>query len=209
MVGGNISPWNSLEQWSSTAFLIGGVILIGSAALAGYDVINGTDVRLPLGQAFIGAGWAVALIGLLGLYPRLADRSRWLARAAAAFTVIGILGYGVMSVVSFAAFAGFLGSELETIAPLFLPVVLIGTLLTFPLMSAASFRTDTYSQPVNILLLAPPVIFLVNVFTPTPAEVVFVIVVALIIVYVTLGYRLRTEARSSGYTEPTHRTATK
>lgn len=74
MPSNGIIPWESLERSSSKLFLLGAVILAFNAGIVFYDVIEGTELRLPLGQVFVGTGWAAAPLGTLGVYPDLADR---------------------------------------------------------------------------------------------------------------------------------------
>lgn len=178
-------------------FLFGAVILIGAAVVALHDATRGTEMALPVGQAFIGAGWTALLVGLLGLYPRLADRSRWLSRAGLLFTVIGIVGYVVMTALSVAVFTNIVAGELESYAILFLPLVAVGSFLAFPLIAIAILRSGVYSRTVGVLLFGPTAIFLANVLTGgnSPWSLVAVIV-AQIVVYGTIGYLLRTDGVS-------------
>lgn len=195
--------WRKFERWSATAFLVGVVMFVVTAGFNAADVVGGSGhMRLPLKQAFVGAGWTAGLIGLLGMYPKLADRSRWLVRAGAVFTVIGIIGYAVMTVVSLAVFTGILEGSLDSFAPMFLPPVLVGSVLTFPLFSVVSLRSDALSRTLGLLLLGPSIIFVVNVLTPTPPSVVLGIVSGLSLVYFAIGYRLRTETGPTGRGEP-------
>lgn len=190
--------WDVLERWSSTAFLVGGVMFVVTAGFNAADVAGGAGhTRLPLKQAFIGVGWTVGLVGLLGLYPDLVDRSRRLIRAGVVFTVIGILGYALMTVVSLAAFAGILESGLDSLAPAFLPPVLVGSVLTFPLFGAVVLRSGARSRALGALLLGPPLLFVANVLTPTPPSVVLGVVGGLTLVFFGIGYLLRTETAPS------------
>lgn len=191
-----VIPWKRLERLSVTMFLLGAGLLIINSGILVYDVIEGTELRLPLGQVFIGAGWAAVLVGMLGMYPRLADRRPWLARASALFAGIGIFGYTLMAVTHVAAVAGIPDSTLEPFVPVFFLPVLVGTFVAFPLFAATSLLTGAYSRPISILLVAPPVTFVVNVLTGPSAESILGVVVALVVVFATIGYLLRTDGGS-------------
>lgn len=185
-------------------FLAGAVILVGAAAIVLYDVFQGTEIRLPYGQVFVGAGWTAVSLGLLGLYRDLRARNLWLGRVSAALAVIGVLGYGVMTVLFAAAALGVLPeSTLEGLTPVFLPGVLVGTFLAFPVAAVGSLLADVQPRAVGVLLFAPPVIFVTNVLTGSNPESIFGVLVALILLYGTLGYLLRSGAPSTERQQPT------
>jgi hypothetical protein len=55
----------SFEAWRVPAFLLGGVLFVANAALVAANIASGTqDPALTLGQAFVGAGWTCAFVGL-------------------------------------------------------------------------------------------------------------------------------------------------
>lgn len=185
-------------------FLAGAAILVGAAAIVLYDVFQGTELRLPYGQVFVGGGWTAVSLGLLGLYRDLRTRNRWLGRVSAALAVIGVLGYGVMTVLFAAAALGVLPeSTLEGLTPVFLPGVLVGTFLAFPVAAVGSLLADVQPRAVGVLLFAPPVIFVTNVLTGSNAESIFGVLVALILLYGTLGYLLRTGTPATERQQPT------
>lgn len=195
-------PLATLERWSSTAFLAGALMFVVAAGFNAADVMGGVGhTRLPLKQAVISAGWVAASVGLLGLYPALADRSRRLSRAGAVFTVIGILGYAVMGVLSLADYVGVLGTGFESYAIVFFPPVLVGSLLTFPLFGVASLRSNAHSRTLGLLLPGPTLLFVANMLTPTPPSVVLVVVSGLVVVCFGIGYVVRTEDVTAGRTE--------
>lgn len=191
-----------LRELSPALFLLGAVIFAGNVVILAYDVATGAELRLPLGQAFVGAAWAAGNVGLLGLYSELVERKRWLTRAAAVCAVIGAVGYGVMGVVSLALFADLVAGSLDSLAQFFLPPVLVGTALSFPLFAIASLWTGVHSRPVGVLLFAPPAIFVANVASGPAPETILVVVVALALVWGTIGYLLRNEVSPTGRAEP-------
>jgi len=159
------SIWSPLELWRATAFLLAGMILAINAAIVAAEVVAGVENWRTLGQIFVGAGWTAAFIGLLGLYPGLADRSRWLSRAGAFFAVIGAIVFAVMGVASVGYYTGILAGDMTALVPLFLPGVVLGSILGFVTISVASLRTDVYSQTVGVLLLIPPTLVILNLIT--------------------------------------------
>lgn len=198
--------WEALERWSPTAFVVAGVMFAAAAAVVVVAILAGGWGRLALvAEACMGAGWISGLVGLLGLYPALADRSRWLARASAVFAGIGLVAFAVLVVVSLAAFTA--GSRPDTFPvpqAVILPGMLSGTVLAFVSFSIASLRSDVHSRIASILLLVPTALFLTNAFVlpmfvePTQSglaqpEVALGFASAVALAMLAIGSRLRTE----------------
>jgi len=188
----------SLEQRRSTMFLIGGLIVLLDVAPVAANIVTGVDDWLILGQAFVGAGWTAALVGLLGLYPELSDGSRWLSRAGAVFAVVGVITFSVMAVASLLYYAGIPAGEYEAIGMLFLPGVLIGSVLGFLLFGVASLRTGVHSRAVGVLLFVPPLLVVTNVLRfiagMKSATITLGIVIGDALAMLGIGYVLRTES---------------
>lgn len=157
--------WRSLELWRASAFLLAGIILAINAVIVAAEIVVGIERWRVLGQIFVGAGWTAAFIGLLGLYPGLADGSRWLARAGALFAAIGAVVFTVMGLASVVFYVGIVDGSLTTLVPLFLPGVIIGSVLGFVSISAASLRADVHSRTLGLLLLLPPTLVILNLLT--------------------------------------------
>lgn len=196
--------WESLEGWSATAFLVAGVLFlvnVGILAILG-GVADMLSLSRELGQVFVGAGWTAALIGLLGLYPGLADRSRWLARAGAACAAIGTVVFAAMAVVMFVFVTGIVNGDFATLVPIFLPGVFVGSVLGFVLFAAASLRAGVHSRAFGVLLLIPAVIVVTNILVGANGMGSLLstigIVVALVVVHSTIGYLLRTGGAHAG-----------
>lgn len=190
--------WSGLERWRSTAFLIGGLLLVADAAWLAGNIATGGEKYLMTGQFFVGTGWAAALLGLLGVYPSLADRSRWLSRAGAVCTAIGVVTFAVMAVIISAELLGILPFAYESVGSAFIPGVIIGSVLGFLLFSVAIFRTGEYSQSFGLLLLAPPVLVLGNIIRfilGNASEMVTLgVVIADALVILLIGYYLRRQS---------------
>lgn len=202
-----------LETWDARAFFGGGVMFVVAAALNVFALVTGAErVSLMVGEAFIAAGWFGGLVGLLGVYPVLADRSRWLTRAGAVFAVIGAVTTVVLAVGSLVAFvqSGGVGDLPVPFVFLF-PGLVLGSLLAFVSFGVASLRSDVHSRTVGVLLLVPALVFFTNFFVlpvvggtgPAPPETIFGVTSALALAMLAIGYVLRTGDVSAGGVEPT------
>lgn len=202
----NKQQWRLFEQWSATAFLIGGLLMVIDGALVVANIATGAEHWMLLGQAFVGAAWTAALIGLLGLYPGLADRRKWLSRVGAVLAVIGVVTFAVMAIASLAFYAGIPDGEFTALVPFFLPGVLLGSVLAFLLFGIATLRTGASSRTVGILLLILPLIVLTNFFLGVSgiesAAITLGIVIGDALVMLALGYVLRTETAPVDHAEP-------
>lgn len=151
MIGASTSQWDSIEQWGPTLFLVGGGLLAGHAAMSGVHAF--TDVTTPP-DAFVTTGHLVALVGLLGLYPVLAGRTRRLARAAGGVAAVALASWFVMTVTRFLELAGVVSSLGDALPEAFFLVVLASTILTYVLFGVATLRVDS-SRTVGLLVLVP------------------------------------------------------
>lgn len=199
--------WGWLEQWSATAFLVGGLLMVVDAVLVGLNIITGAEHFLLLGQAFVGTAWTVALLGLLGLYPGLANRSRWLSRAGAVCAVIGVVTFATMAVAVLFYYAGIPAGEYSDIGMFFLPGVIVGSVLGLISFSAASLRTGVPSRTIGILLLVPPILVVTNILRfiagMESVSITLSVVIADAIAMLAIGYLLRSSPKPTDRTEPT------
>lgn len=162
MVGVSTNHWGRIERWKGLAFMLGGLIFVVDTALVALHLFAGTEPG-PLGQGFVGAAWTASFVGLLGLYPRVAERTRRLAQAAAVFAVIGVVVMAAMAAISFAYALGVLGGDPGQYAMYFLPGVFLGVVFGFGLFAVACLRTGAYPGRVAGLLLVLPLTFLFNI----------------------------------------------
>lgn len=185
----------SLERWSATAFLVGGLLMVVNAAFVAANVVTGADRFLVVGEVFVGAAWAVALLGLLGLYPGLADRSRWLSRGGAVCAVIGVVVFTILAGLSVYYYTAAVPLE-DIDTAVFIPGVIIGSVLGFVLFSAAVLRTDVYPRLVGILLLVPATLVVTNILRfiagYEAATITLAVVVGDALAMLAIGYLLRT-----------------
>src|SRR6056297_1577926 len=93
----NKRQWSVLESWSTTLFsLSGGLFVVFAALWAAYAF---TGLSSEIVQDVVGpAGWSAAFVGLLGLYPAIADQNPRLATAGAIFAVLGLIGGTIATV---------------------------------------------------------------------------------------------------------------
>lgn len=203
---GRTGMWAGLERRTATAFGIGGLLMAVDAALVAANIVTGTERFLFLGQGFVGAAWTAALLGLLGLYPRLADRSRWLSRAGAVFAVIGVVTFAAMALSVLVYAVGIPNGDYEAISTLFIPGVLVGSVLGFVTFSLAGLRSAALPRIVGVLLLVPAALVAANIIRFAAGNesvvVTLVIVVGDALAMFALGVVLRNgtppPARGSG-----------
>lgn len=189
--------WDSLERWSATLFLVAGVLLVIFGALLGVEAF--TERSAPE-DIFGPPGYAIAFVGLLGLYPTLADRSRLLARAGAVIAAVAVAGWMAITVLAFFELAGVLPpvEELGALGAAALAPTGLGMILGYPLFSIASLWSGAHSRALGLLLFAPTVIFVVVFAVVAPLGVAeswgpFVAGSAQAVAHLAIGFVLRTE----------------
>lgn len=204
MVIGNSTHWDAVERWSPTLLLAGGALLVGHAAVNGVEAF--TDLAPPP-DVFVTTGHLVALVGLLGLYPVLVDRTPRLARAACAVATVPLAAWFVMTVTQFLTVAGVVSSITDVLPEAFVVVVPVSTILTYVLFGVSTLRVGGDSRTAGLLVLAPAallVVFLVaSVVTGASAVLGLVIGGGLALSMLALGYTLRTWDRPAEHTAPT------
>lgn len=209
-------PWQTLESWSPTAFLVAGTLLavfvVLSSASAWTDVLGQGAL---VGAAVVGSGISglvVAVVGTLGLYPRLRATAPWLSRAGLG-ALAGALT-GILVVVGTLAVVG--PPEYPGDVPAFVPPVFIlsGLLIMVGIatFAAASIRTSTPSRRVGVLLVVPVVVLLWHyaVLAAVGSQHIFEAIDYTIIstAFLAVGYLLRTESVSTTDSEQVHESPT-
>jgi len=192
-----------------TLFLVAAGFFLINAVIVVSGITTGSErMTTLLGETFNAAGWAVALVGLLGLYPGVADRNRWLSRAGAVCATIGVVVFTILSLLSFAFYVRIIEGSIQNLAPLILPGVILGGVLSFLLFGVSSLRTGAHSRVIGALLLVPPLIVVLNIFRGAagfgPQYFLLGIVSGLFVVMLGIGVRLRS---SSSPTHPTETTS--
>jgi len=158
MVSVTGSQWDSIERWSPTLFIAGGSLLVGHAVLLGVQAFS--NLTTPP-DVFGPAGHLVALVGLFGLYPALADRMPSAARVAGVVAAVALVGWAAVTVARFLGVAGVVSSVSDVLPGAFIAIVFASTIIAYVLFGAAVVRVDDGSQVVGPLVLAPAVLLVV------------------------------------------------
>lgn len=156
MVGDDGVP-GLLDGRSSTLFLAAGALMVAFAANTGLETFTGTSY--PIVQNTVGpAGFLLGVLGLLGLYPVLADRTPTLARVAAAVALVPAAGWSIIVVGSVGETAGLLPGLAGPLAVI--PILAIGgTVLTYTLFGVTTLRAGVYPSVLGVLMLVPAAMF--------------------------------------------------
>lgn len=162
----DMTPWSVLESWSSTAFLVAGGLLFAFVVLTGITAFTGLlagTKRALVGAVLVGSGLfglLIAVVGLLGLYPRLRDPAPRLSQVGTGALIAALTG--VLFVVGTIAVVG--PPEAPGDVPSFVPPVFIlsGSLimLGYAVFAIASIRTHTPSRRIGLLLTIPGIVLL-------------------------------------------------
>lgn len=189
--------WETLESWRAMLFIIAGVVFAGDLTILLYNLAVGTESQyLTVGQGLIGTAWACSFLALLGFYPKLSERSKWLPRIGGVLAAIGLITNVVMAVISFGVAAGVVSGGLDQYVPFFLPGVFLGIVFGFGLYGIATLRTAIYSQRVGALFLILVATFLTNLGTGiagyNPLVKIIGVVAVLVLANLALGYTVRT-----------------
>jgi len=198
--------WATLEQWSPKLYLFAGVLLVGYAVLNGITAF--TDVAYVTVEDVVGpAGLLLGFVGLLGLYPTLADGRPILARAGAVCVSLGAVGFFGITMIGFAVLAGVASA---TVPAVMLFPVAVGMIPGYLSFSLASLRVGERFRPVGLLLLVPAVVFAAMLSQPfvystlgmfsesTMAWSNFAISGGQAVAHLAIGYVLRARSSQAG-----------
>lgn len=191
--------WESLERWSPRLFLVGGVLFLLGAV--NDSSIYFAEVSNPeaLSVVFLMSGFLAAVIGLVGLYPRLVDRSPRLAQISLGSVVLGVIGMLVLAIL---AVVSLVVSSVNLFESGIVPLVALPTGLllvaAFLLFGTAILRTAMFPRSVGVLLLAEVVLMVLVIAGPTETldRGVFLVGAKLLhfIILVSIGYLLRSRS---------------
>lgn len=186
--------WNRLEARSGTFFLVAGALVAVYAGLHGLEAA--TDMVLePNPFEF---GYVLGFLGLLGVYPAVADESPWLARIGGGAAVLGVIGLSAFTAVHLAQLAGVLHPTQPTWFGVFGLFALTGFVVGYLSIGVATLRATDRSRMVGALLLAPGIIVVVMVVQIlmgwTSQEQAFVISAGEAMAHLAIGATLRTDA---------------
>jgi hypothetical protein len=145
-----------LARWSPALFLAGGGLVVGHAAVNGVEAFT---TNTPPPDVFGPAGYLLAVVGLLGLYPALVERTPRLARAAATVAAVPLAGWVVVLTVTLGEFAGVVAPVSASLPGWFLAVHLATLLLVYVLFGVAGLRSGGHLRTVGGLLLVAPALW--------------------------------------------------
>ncbi|QLG51069.1 hypothetical protein [Natrinema halophilum] len=187
--------FKSLDGKSSTLFLLGGGLLVVFAANTALRTFVGTS--FPPVQGLIGpAGFFFGGVGLLGLYPALANRTSQLARAAVVVAVIPVVGWPVIILRGIATQV--IGITLPEVLAALPMVVIASMLLAFASFGIASLQAGIHSRITGVLLLIPATGFLLLITNAAPH---FVIDIGHAVGYLGVGFTLQSTGIPTDSTE--------
>lgn len=201
----------SIERRTGTLFLVAGAMFFIFAAMWGVEAFMN---RSAPKNVFGPAGFAFAFLGMLGMYPALADRSRRLAGLGAIVAIVGVVGAAANSL----SYIGWW--VLPTVVPDPNTVALVGGMvvgmvlgqfLGYISFGVASMRAGVHSRAVGLLLVAVPTVLAVMIATvatgyagPGSATVLGSVQALL---HLAIGYTLRKDGvptdRATPSVEPT------
>ena len=155
-MGTIINHWSSLERWSPKLFLIGGALVIGHAAIRGVEAL--TDL-VPPPDVFGPLGYLIVFFGLLGLCRTLLEQTPKIARLYTAVTAITLVGWIVISAVTFAGVSGILSPQSSILPGGFYIVHILMVVLTYVMVGVSSLHAGVHSRTTGFLLLLPALLF--------------------------------------------------
>lgn len=184
--------WNPLKQWSPRLFLLGGVFILVFALHNGMVYLTDATFQDWVYPSVL-LGRLAVLLGIAGLSVQIANRNprvgklgRVVVAVAVGFT-IGLLVLGPLEM------AGVFSTPLIGMVGLGTVVL---SVITYALFGVAILRTRAYSPQIGGLLLAAAVallaLFVGLMVLPTRLAGA-VGEGALFVLFVSIGYRLRTE----------------
>lgn len=186
----------ALERWRPSLFLAAGGILVFYAAFNGLWAF--TDMVPEVNGLEI--GYVLGFLGLLGMYPTLADRSPWTVRLGAVAAVCGVVAISFISANSLAQLSGLITGTLPGWSVLrFLP--LVGFVFGYLLFGVAALRSDVYPKSVGVLVSIPGlivVLMLVHIVVGyASAETAFVISAGEALAHLAIGASLKADAAAA------------
>lgn len=173
-----IIPWESLETRSASLLLLAGLIQLVNVTLQVLPRVSDLAVPELVRDLILVSAGIVALVGLLGLVPRLKKDVPRLARAGSVFAVLGVIG---LLAVAIAEPVHGADEPPAWFAPVLI-LYIVGYPLSFLLFGTASLRTNTVSRSVGSILI---LVFISSLFffhlIPLPVEGLLVEIPAFII----------------------------
>ena len=192
----------SLEKWSAVIFLLAGVFLLVGTVVIGLQLLTGDpDLLKNPFELSPYLGFIISYFGLLGLYPRLADRIP-LARVSLLLLLVPVI---VMLIYIATALVG---TELPFGEPVSFGAFILFA-LGIALFGVGSYQTEVPSRAVGLSLLALSAGWFVLLGAglidgfPVWQPVAFGTAAIMTVALLAIGYLLRTGTEPTDQTEPT------
>lgn len=209
------AAWSLLSRWTATVYLLGGGLVLVATAINGvglFTPIATQEGALLFIEGLTGFGGVVlSFIGLIGLYPRLADAVSGLSRAGISLAVLpGTFFISLIVVCSMLApLLGF--PSLKTLVPplrLVTETTLILYAVATTLFGVASLRSAGLSRAIGwgLLVVAVSWVGFLSVLVlyqyDIPIWITFVQSTTLAVSLLTIGYTLPSETGPAVAEEP-------
>ena len=195
--------WNSLEQRSSTLFLVAGGSLVVHSVI--HLLIAFTNVNYPFHHEFpFGVvGMILGFVALFGLYPQLVARSPELARAGAVLAGLGTVGWVALGLRT-------LIEELGATPPAWLgtiaPLVIFGVILGYLVFGVVGLRTGTVSRTTALIVVTPALVMAYNIASaltlPDFTGAAVIVASGFALAHLAIGAALRGEEFPTGGADP-------
>ena len=188
-----------LEAKAPILFVLGGVLY--GVGTVGLILTTYTGTSFLADTTFAAAGKVAVPLGLLGLYPALAERRPYLSRAAAAVAVIPLACWSIVLVAEVVLKPAGIITEAPGVLKLTPFVGFLGLYLAFALFGIAALLADVHSRVLVVLLLVYPGMFplWMTVLSEVPD---FVSGVFAVVIYAGIGVALWNAVGSLAETEP-------
>jgi hypothetical protein len=150
IVGDRRVRWESIARWGTTAFLAAGGLLLLTALLMGLTALTGTTWEmLPGITGFLGV--ILSYVGVLGLYPRVADRTPRLAGTGLALVALPVVTVFVLLV------WGTLGHTLSIVPAPIVVIPAIGVVFggTFLMLALGTTLLGISAPELNTMMNNP------------------------------------------------------
>lgn len=150
------------------------------------------------------AGYVAGFLGLLGLYPTVAERSPRLAGVGAITAFLGLVAFSVFTVTNLAELLGLASGDPPGWTA-FTVMAASGFIVGYLAVGIVVLRSGVYSRTVGLLLVLPGVIIILMFATialeiASPASV-FVVSAGQAMTHLAIGSTLRAETESTGQEE--------
>lgn len=212
MIGLSAGKWDQLEQWSPVAFIVGGIGILALSVAGALDTAAIAPSPGWLHALFMLGGLWFVYIGLLGLYPAIAESAPRLSLSGVVTSAIGwlaltvvLLGSVVIDLTTQRSF-----QDPGGWAPPFLVGAFVLVLISSLLYGIASVRSRQPSRRIGLLLFVPFATFLgqsvllaSKILTGDVLSIIQLVLAGLAgVALIAIGHLLRTQPARPGKADP-------